>query len=87
MRTQSTTRSHPAGEATPATPGAALKGASRASSPVHMSSRLYSWKITLFQSLGRELNALHRQQQERAFMATSHGLNYRDGTVRISSLH
>lgn len=40
------------------------------------SARLLSWKTVLVQSLGRELHALHRQQQERAFMATSHGLNY-----------
>jgi len=38
--------------------------------------RLLSWKAVLVQSLGRELHALHIQQQERAFMATSHGLNY-----------
>jgi hypothetical protein len=40
------------------------------------SARLLSWKSVLVQSLGRELHALHIQQQERAFMATSHGLNY-----------
>lgn len=40
------------------------------------SARLLSWKMVLVQSLGRELHALHRQQQERAFMATSHGLTY-----------
>jgi len=38
--------------------------------------RLLSWKAVLVQSLGRELHALHIQQQERAFMATTHGLNY-----------
>lgn len=38
--------------------------------------RLLSWKTVLVQSLGRELQALHVQQQERAFLATSHGLNY-----------
>lgn len=38
--------------------------------------RFLSWKTVLVQSLGRELHALHRQQQERAFMATSHGLHY-----------
>ena len=38
--------------------------------------RFLSWKTVLVQSLGRELHALHIQQQERAFMATSHGLNY-----------
>jgi len=38
--------------------------------------RLASWKTVLFQSLGRELHALHLQSQERAFMATSHGVNY-----------
>lgn len=40
------------------------------------SARLMSWKTVLVQSLGRELHALHIQQQERAFMATSHGLTY-----------
>ena len=40
------------------------------------SARLMSWKTVLVQSLGRELHALHIQQQERAFLATSHGLNY-----------
>jgi hypothetical protein len=39
--------------------------------------RLLSWKTVLFESLGRELHSLHIQQQERAFMATSHGLAYR----------
>jgi hypothetical protein len=38
--------------------------------------RLLSWKTVLVQSLGRELQALHLQQQERAFMATTHGLAY-----------
>jgi hypothetical protein len=38
--------------------------------------RILSWKTVLVQSLGRELYALHVQQQERAFMATTHGLNY-----------
>ncbi|WP_340118131.1 hypothetical protein [Pelagibius sp. 7325] len=40
------------------------------------SARILSWKSVLVESLGRELHALHIQQQERAFMATSHGLNY-----------
>lgn len=40
------------------------------------SARILTWKSVLVQSLGRELHALHIQQQERAFMATSHGLNY-----------
>lgn len=43
---------------------------------VQQSARILSWKSVLVQSLGRELHALHIQQQERAFMATSHGLNY-----------
>ncbi|MGF1592980.1 MAG: hypothetical protein ACFCUW_06860 [Kiloniellaceae bacterium] len=38
--------------------------------------RLLSWKTVLVQSLGRELHSLHLQQQERAFMATTHGLAY-----------
>ena len=49
--------------------------------------RLHSWKISLFESLGRELHALHRQQQERAFMATSHGLNYRENAAQFGTLH
>ena len=40
------------------------------------SARILTWKSVLVQSLGRELHALHIQQQERAFMATTHGLNY-----------
>lgn len=42
------------------------------------SARLVSLKTVLVESLGRELHALHIQQQERAFMATTHGLNYAD---------
>lgn len=38
--------------------------------------RLQSWKTVLVRSLGRELHALHVQQQERAFMATTHGSTY-----------
>jgi hypothetical protein len=48
------------------------------------SARLLSWKTELFQSLGRELHTLHIQQQERAFMATTHGLNYRDGSATVA---
>lgn len=84
MRTQTATRGRPAGEATQ---GAALKSAARTTLSKQKSGRLYSWKITLFQSLGRELHALHRQQQERAFMATSHGLNYCERKVQIGHIH
>lgn len=49
--------------------------------------RLLSWKTVLIQSLGRELHALHIQQQERAFMATSHGLNYRAPGGESAALH
>ena len=84
MRTQTTTRGRPAGKATQ---GVTLKSAASTSPAKQKSGRLYSWKITLFQSLGRELNALHRQQQERAFMATSHGLNYCERKVQIGHLH
>jgi len=38
--------------------------------------RLRTWKTVFIESLGRELYALQHQQQERAFMATTHGLNY-----------
>ena len=49
--------------------------------------RLLSWKTVLVQSLGRELHALHIQQQERAFMATSHGLNYVSWRTETSAVH
>lgn len=49
--------------------------------------RLRSWKMTLIQSLGRELHALHIQQQERAFMATTHGLTYASGRSNSAALH
>ena len=51
------------------------------------SARLFSWKDVLVQSLGRELHALHIQQQERAFMATSHGLNYVLWRNETSAVH
>ncbi len=49
--------------------------------------RLRGWKTVLIESLGRELNALQRQQQERAFMATTHGLNYSAAGGRSAALH
>ena len=49
--------------------------------------RFLSWKSVLIESLGRELHALHIQQQERAFMATSHGLNYRAPGSQSPVLH
>lgn len=49
--------------------------------------RLRSWKTVLIESLGRELYALQRQQQERAFMATTHGLNYSAAGSRPVALH
>ncbi|GAB4238636.1 MAG: hypothetical protein Tsb0032_42940 [Kiloniellaceae bacterium] len=49
--------------------------------------RLLSWKSVIFQSLGREFHALHIQQQERAFMATSHGLNYSATNREAVTLH
>ena len=51
------------------------------------SARLMSWKTVLVQSLGRELHALHIQQQERAFMATTHGLTYVDRRGESAALH
>jgi hypothetical protein len=51
------------------------------------SARILSWKSVLVQSLGRELHALHIQQQERAFMATTHGLNYVDRQHEITVVH
>ena len=52
-----------------------------------MSRSLLSWKTILVQSLGREFHALHFQQQERAFMATSHGLNYQATGPEAAALH
>ncbi len=49
--------------------------------------RLLSWKSVLVQSLGRELHALHIQQQERAFMATTHGLNYCAAGCETAAVH
>jgi len=49
--------------------------------------RLRGWKTVLIESLGRELNALQGQQQERAFMATTHGLNYSAAGSRSAALH
>jgi hypothetical protein len=49
--------------------------------------KLLSWKSMLMQSLGRELHALHIQQQERAFMATSHGLAYSAAQGESAALH
>jgi hypothetical protein len=51
------------------------------------SARLWSWKTVLIQSLGRELHALHIQQQERAFMATTHGLTYASRRREPKALH
>jgi hypothetical protein len=48
---------------------------------------LLSWKAVLVQSLGRELHALHIQQQERAFMATTHGLNYTSWRGESTAVH
>ncbi|MEO3429869.1 hypothetical protein AAFN88_13480 [Pelagibius sp. CAU 1746] len=49
--------------------------------------RFFSWKAVFFESLGREFHALHIQHQERAFMATSHGLNYRAPHSGTAVLH
>ena len=49
--------------------------------------KFLSWKALLVQSLARELHALHIQQQERAFMATSHGLNYCAAGRETAALH
>lgn len=51
------------------------------------SARLLTWKSVLVQSLGRELHALHVQQQERAFMATTHGLAYTATRNEIHVVH
>lgn len=49
--------------------------------------RLKTLKAVLVQSLGRELHALHIQQQERAFMATTHGLTYASWRSESTVLH
>lgn len=85
MRTQTTTTRYPgSGDATLASEARTSRPARRAQSGTR-AGRLQSWKTTLFQSLGRELHALHCMQQERAFLATSHGLNYCDKTARASA--
>lgn len=59
-------RQQPAGTALPPKKGMlSVRGA-----------RLMNWKSVLVESLGRELHTLHVQQQERAFMATTHGSIY-----------
>lgn len=60
---------------------------SRVKSLASQGARLLTLKSVLIQSLGRELQALHIQQQERAFMATSHGLNYRAAGTGSTALH
>lgn len=69
----------------PEAPGTAQTPKKR--SLAQQGSRLLSWKTVLVQSLGRELHALHIQQQERAFMATSHGLNYVSWRTETSAVH
>jgi hypothetical protein len=51
------------------------------------SARFLSWKTVLVQNLGRELHTLHIQQQERAFMATSHGLTYASWGNETPAIH
>lgn len=87
MRNLTTTRQRQAGNSTTLATGAMAGSATRRPLPANRSGRLQSWKISLFQSLGRELHALHRQQQERAFMATSHGVNYREIAAQTGTLH
>ena len=87
MRMQTTTKKIPGGDATTLAPVAGAGKVTKRPLFANKSSRLYSWKSVLFQSLGRELHALHRQQQERAFMATSHGLNYCKTTAQAGILH
>ena len=87
MRIHTTTKECQEGNSTtPPSDGAAAR-LTRRPQLVSRSGRLHSWKTSLFESLGRELHALHRQQQERAFMATSHGLNYRETAAPVGTLH
>jgi hypothetical protein len=51
------------------------------------SARFISWKTVLVRNLGRELHTLHIQQQERAFMATSHGLTYASWGNETAAIH
>lgn len=88
MTTQTTTKTNQGGGRAAMPAGKGVEGVGRRSPAASKSSRLHSWKATLFQSLGRELTALHRQHQERAFMATSHGLAYRsDAVIHTGTLH
>ena len=74
----------PKGRATQATVAANVP---MKKTPAIRGAKLLSWKTTLVQSLGRELHALHIQHQERAFMATTHGLNYRAVACESAALH
>ena len=68
-------------------PAAATAQSPRRNTLALQGARFLSWKTVLVQSLGRELHALHIQQQERAFMATSHGLNYVSWRTETSAVH
>lgn len=87
MRIHTTTQDRPAGDAATSAPHAGTGRLTKRPLFANKPSRLQSWKSVLVQSLGRELDALHRQQQERAFMATSHGLNYCKGATPTGTLH
>ena len=87
MRTHLTTKESPGGDAATVAPNAGTGRLPKRPLFANKPSRLQSWKSVLVQSLGRELNALHRQQQERAFMATSHGLNYCKAATQAGTLH
>lgn len=68
------------------TPAASAMTAKRRALALH-SGRFKTWKTVLIQSLGRELHALHIQQQERAFLATTHGLTYASGRSETTAVH
>lgn len=87
MRTHTTTKDVPGGDATTLAPSAGTGRSTKKALFANKPGRLQSWKSVLVQSLGRELHALHRQQQERAFMATSHGLNYCKSATQAGTLH
>ena len=87
MRIHTNTKERQAGNSTTLPSKTRAGGVTRRTLNTSNSGRLQSWTTSLFESLGRELNALHREQQERAFMATAHGLNYRASAVQPGTLH
>jgi hypothetical protein len=63
-------------------PANAAMGVKKRALALH-GARLLTWKAVLV----RELHALHVQQQERAFMATTHGSIYASRRVETTVVH